>query len=353
MRRESASLPARLDDVARERPDRTAVVCGDEIVSYGRLQAAADALAARLDLAGARRGDVVAVASSRSPATIAALLAAWRIGAAFMPVDPREPAARLASMLRQARPAAFVGKRDLEPRLPNGLPLVVAEETPRADARDGLGEEAAVTPGRSELAYVVYTSGSTGSPKGVAVTHGNLEHATSARLGAYRQPGVLALPLALTFDAALGTIVWTLAAGGMLVLPAEGSERDPARLRALIRGHAATHLVTVPTLYSAVLDADAASLGTLAVVIVGGEKTPAELVRTHATAVPGAALFTEYGPTETAHATIGRLDAGAPSGRIGSPIPGASLRLLADDLEPVAPGRVGEVFISGPGVSLG
>lgn len=341
-------------------------------LTYRQLEDRSDDLARHLCSLGVTRGSLVGLCVERSPEMIIALLAILKAGGAYVPLDPAYPEARLRYLLEDARLRWVLA--DGKSPTGGGPSLLPVEIIPLADALLA-GSRADAAPSLpapavcpEDAAYIIYTSGSTGRPKGVVVTHANLLHSTNARLSYYREPlSAFLLLSSFAFDSSVAGIFWTLCAGGTLVLPEPGAERDCFEINRLTAGHRVSHLLCLPSLYLRLLDHAAALRGSLRVAIVAGEPCPPAVVRRHFGTLPDTALYNEYGPTEaTVWSTVHRAEPGANAGvgagvgedpaasvPIGFPIPGATIRLLRTDSNEVPRGETGEIYIGGPGVAQG
>ncbi|MEV4643213.1 amino acid adenylation domain-containing protein, partial [Actinoplanes sp. NPDC049548] len=282
--------------------------------SYAELDEVSKRVAHELAARGVGRGDLVAVLMHRSADIVPVLLGVVKAGAAFVPVDPAYPAARVEFMLADA-----------------GVKLVVTEEVLAAPARTGVQLPSIDV---DDAAYVIYTSGSTGTPKGVVVTHrglGNLAAAQIERFGVTTRSRVLQLA-SWSFDAAVSELCMALLSGATLV---------PASYEALEGG---THATIPPSVLAAVEELPAS----LETVVVAGEACPSWLIRRWR----DRRLVNAYGPTEaTVCATMsGLLVDEAP---IGRPIANTRVYVLDEFLRPVPPGVVGELYIAGPGLARG
>ncbi len=352
---QTALLPRQVRDQARRSADAPAVIGGGEAWSWGELERTAGRIARELTRRGARPGDRVALYLDRSPWMIAGLLGCHWAGAAYVPLDPAYPSARNRDVLEDAEVAAVLSRSAVLDRLPaGGWPTIDVEALEDDGAVDG------TLPGlRPEHpAYLLYTSGSTGRPKGVVVTHGNLRASNGARprvYGAGSARRFLLLP-SIAFDSSVAGIFWTLAEGGVLVIPTDDEARDPRRLARLIVEKRVTSLLSVPSLYGHILEAGGEGLRGLETAIVAGESCPPRLVAEHFRVLPQTRLFNEYGPTEaTVWATvheIGPEDAHEPV-PVGRPIPGARVEVLDALGRRVPAGIPGEGWIAGPAVARG
>ncbi|HEX5760264.1 MAG TPA: amino acid adenylation domain-containing protein [Thermoanaerobaculia bacterium] len=335
------------------RPEATAVAWRGGELSYRELERDAVGLASHLARLGVGPDSVVGVCLPRGPEMVTGILGVLAAGGAYLPLDPAYPRERLAFMLVDSRAAVLVTDRTGARMLARpGLEVVEIGSPP---AEIGSPPRPRLLP--DHLAYVIYTSGSTGRPKGVAVAQRHLAHSIAARRAVYGEPvSAFLLLSSFAFDSSVAGLFWTLCDGGTLVLTAEGSPAEPRELIELIARHRVSHLLGLPSLYALLLRAAApGQLDSLRTVIVAGEPCPRELVESHYRALPGAALWNEYGPTEaTVWSSVARC-APAPGERvaIGRPIPNTRLYLLDEAGAPVPAGVPGELFVGGPGLARG
>ena len=339
-------------------PDVVAVTCGGVSLSYGGLEERANRLAHYLRGVGVGGESVVGLCLERGAGMVVAMLAVWKAGGAYLPLDPAYPAGRLAFMLADSHASVLVSRRGVAAGLAGELPAgrigvitlddpVVAAAVAAAPAGPPPG--AAVVAG--QLAYVIYTSGLTGTPKGVQVTHGgvvNLAVALRPVLGA--AAGVAVLQFAsFSFDAAALDVAVTLAAGATLVVATAAQRAGPALLAQLIRGTGVQAASVVPSLLAVLDPGDLAGVGTL---LLGAEPLTAPLASRWG---PGRRLVNTYGPTETTvMVTTGVVDPGAGQPPpIGSPVAGTRVHVLDRHLGPVPAGIAGDLLIGGAQVARG
>ncbi|MEV0696796.1 non-ribosomal peptide synthase/polyketide synthase [Saccharopolyspora sp. NPDC050389] len=352
-----STLPELFESQVAESPDATAVVCGDESVSYAELNARVNRLARCLIDRGAGPGCVVGLAVPRSVEMVVAVWAVLKAGAAYLPVDPGFPAERIGFVLADADPVLVVTTVEAEHVVPQGFSVLVVDDPGTEPVVAGLsdadlvgGDRVAV--GLDDAAYVLFTSGSSGWPKGVVVTHRNVCGFVAAvdpwlEVG----PGDRLLAVTtLSFDIAVVELLAPLLAGAAVVVAGGGAVGDPRALAALVADHAVTVMQATPALWQALLSEAPGMLHGLRV-LTGGEALPEHLaVRLRELACEVVNL---YGPTEaTVWSTAAEVDS---DGRvtIGHPLGNSRVYVLGPNLRPVLPGVTGELFIAGSGVARG
>jgi len=315
---------------ASRTPDRAALVSDDGGLTYAELIEAVDGLATWLRAAGVGPGSLVGVRRERGAELVVGLLGVLAAGAAYVPLDPADPEARLAHILRDAAPDVVL----TDPvRLPPAGP---------SSARAG----------PDELAYVIYTSGSTGTPKGVEVTRGALGNVLVSVGNALDMSteDVLVAVTTPAFDIAALELMLPLMRGARLVVPPHATIRDPRALRRLLADVGATVVQATPSMWAALLDAPGPPLR-LRAALCGGEALPPALAPRLREVADG--VHNMYGPTETTiWSTMTPVD-GSGDISIGSPVEHTGIMLLNDRLEPVPAGTSGEIYIAGAGLARG
>ncbi|MEU1014063.1 non-ribosomal peptide synthase/polyketide synthase [Streptomyces sp. NPDC005898] len=331
---------------AAQDPDALALVAGGERLDYATLNARANRLAHHLIARGAGPERLVALRLPRTADMIVAILAVWKSGAGYLPLDPALPEERVRFLLDDARPALVLD----EPAL-RAVPATTRDTDPTdADRRAPLTAD--------NTAYVIYTSGSTGRPKGVAVTHRAAAHLLAAhRAGFVAEAGGGPLRVALTasfsFDTSLEGVL-LMADGHPLHLVDETTRMDPAALVEYVVAHRVDFLDVTPSYLRQLLPA-----GLLTdprhhprVLMLGGEAVGPALWRELA-AHPDVTAHNFYGPTEcTVDALSCPID-GGDRPLVGRPLPGVRAYVLDGRLRPVPPGVGGELYLAGGQLARG
>ncbi|MFC5286424.1 amino acid adenylation domain-containing protein [Actinokineospora guangxiensis] len=341
------------DTIAGHPPDAIALSTEDGDVTYGELSARIDSLARALAARGAGPEKVVAVAVDRGVDAVVAVAAITRAGAAFLTLDTSQPAARLAGLVRSGGASLLVTADGTTVDLPIAAPPVLV-----GDTGDWPGDFPSPRP--DGLAYVSHTSGSTGEPSPVLIEHRGLDSylrfiAADYGLG----PHTVAVQMApMGYDASIRDTFAPLLAGGRLVLLPRSALLRPAEFGAAVARHGVdTILSTTPSFLSFLAGQPdpAALLGGMRLVVSSGESLRPFLSAGGRALVPGE-LVNQYGPTEaTMTSTRFRVpaDPELEVDIVGEPVGGVVVRVLGEDLEPVADGDVGEVYIGGAGVARG
>ena len=346
------TVPELVATQARQRPDKTAVVADREQLSYAELDEGSGRLAAYLTGQGAGPGTRVGVYLDRSADLLVTLLAVLRTGAAYVPLDPVYPAARISYMLADAAVALVVTQDSLARNVAGSAPRVLVLEECREQV--SACPMAPLAPGRNEadLAYVIYTSGSTGRPKGVQVGHGGLVNFLTSMA---REPGlspddVLLAVTTVCFDIAALELFGPLITGGTVHIAPAGTAGDGPALRALADRVRPTVLQATPVTWKALLDAGWAG-DTGLTVLCGGEALPRDLAA--ALHERSKAVWNLYGPTETTiWSTAWRVQPDEPVS-IGTPVANTSCHVTDSRGRLIPVGFPGELYIGGAGVAAG
>ncbi|WP_306359970.1 non-ribosomal peptide synthetase [Nocardia sp. CC227C] len=352
------TLAARFAAQTARSPEALALVGPGTRMTYARLHRDSNRLARTLIALGAGPEQLVALAIGPSPEQILALHAVVAAGAAYLPLDPEHPRARHARILDIARPVCVLTTREAGFEAPAGVRVIHIDELDLAGAPDTTVADAdRIAPLRPDnLAYVLFTSGSTGEPKGVGVTHAAVcAHLDwMRRLHPLDDTDAVVRKTALTFDVSAWEVLWPFTVGARLVI--DGTSGDPAELARVITDHDVTTVQFTPSTLTAHRRAVAAPLApSVRRVLLAGEALTPALAAALPAVAPGAHVDNLYGPTEatiavTRHA-IGEHDTAAVP--IGAPAWDVRARVLDACLRPVPTGLPGELYLGGATLARG
>ena len=339
------SVPVVFAAQAARTPEAVAVVCGAVSWTYRELEEASNRLAHLLVGRGVRPGGCVALLVERSAEAIVAMLAVLKTGAAYLPIDPGLPAARIGFMLADAAPLAAITTAGLAERLAGGDVVVIDIDDPVIATQPDTGLPA---PAPEDIAYLIYTSGTTGTPKGVAVTHRNLCHLVTSTPRSLPAAPVWTQCHSYAFDFSVWEIWAALLGGGRLVVVPDEVTASPEEFHAVLVAEQVNVLTQTPSAVAALSPAGLESVA----VLLGGEACPAEVVDRWA---PGRVVINAYGPTEiTVYASMSApLRPGTGAAPIGAPVSTQALFVLDGWLRPVPAGVIGELYVAGSGVACG
>ncbi|MCI3150428.1 amino acid adenylation domain-containing protein [Streptomyces sp. GB4-14] len=348
---------------ATAHPDRTAAIAADRTLTYGELDAHTNRLGRWLREHGALPGSLVGVVMEKGWEQVAATIGVLKSGAAYVPIDATVPAERLRLLMEKAGISLVLTQGRVEKRIawPDDT-IRLSVDGPGAEALDA----APLTPSPAcpdDLAYVIFTSGSTGTPKGVMIEHtGALNTCLdiNERFGITEDDRVLALS-ALNFDLSVYDIFGVLAAGGAIVLPEPGDQREPARWAQLVTEHDVTLWNSVPTLMEMftehALGEGLADTLPLRTVMMSGDWIPVTLPDRIRALLPDAAVWSLGGATEASIWSIlhpiSDVDPDWASIPYGTPMRSQQFHVLNDAMQPCPVWVPGQLYISGAGLARG
>ncbi len=335
---------------AQQQPDQIALVYQQQQLSYAELDLQANQLAQLLLSHGVAAQQRVGISLNRGPLQAVAWLAVLKAGAVFVPVDPDYPASRIAHILTDSATSLMLSESAVALTLPASCQRLDLDVLALDTVQDVVVSKPPCSGDLQQLIYLVYTSGTTGLPKGAQLHHlgvNRLLWQQIPQLGL--GPGCRVLQFAsFSFDAGLAEFFLALCSGATLYLYPPAVVRDPAALDEAVARDQLTHALLTPALLP-YLNVEAwRSVQTL---LIGGEACPDALARRWA---QDRCLLNSYGPTETSiYCTQGQLSPDFPRMQMGGSVAEAQLYVVDSALKPVPPGVPGELLIGGPGVGAG
>ncbi|WP_084525422.1 amino acid adenylation domain-containing protein [Nocardia vaccinii] len=351
---ETRLLPDILTEGARRNRRETAIASSGRSMTYGELDTKSSQLARHLITLGCGPDTVVAILLRRSSESVMATWAVAKCGAAFVQLSPDNPPKRIEHMIADSGASVAVTVDALADRLPSATRLVTLDDPATVSACDQADDGPIIDADRirplrsSNIAYLTYTSGSTGLPKGVQVTHAGLANLIADRAATYGVDSTSRVSYALSpsFDASLEQFLTCFANGSTLVVvPPEVTGGEP--LTRLLADEHVTHLTLTPAMLATV---DPNQAVDLKVVVVGGDVCAPHVIERWTRSL---SMYNEYGPTETTVTAVGAALRADRSHTVGGPIRGVSAMVLDRTLQPVPKGTAGELYLAGPGLARG
>jgi amino acid adenylation domain-containing protein/non-ribosomal peptide synthase protein (TIGR01720 family) len=357
-------IPAVFAAQVARAPEAVAISAGERSWTYREVDQAANRLAHVLAHDGVGPGQRVALLLERSAEAVVAMLAVSKTGAAYVPIDPSVPAARMEFVLTDAAPIAAITSAELRPRLDGHDVRVIDVQVLSDPAVDIQPTTALALPAPDDIAYLIYTSGTTGTPKGVAIPHCNVTRLLETLDADLELAGqVWSQCHSLAFDFSVWEIWGALLYGGRVVVVPDSVVRSPEELHALLVAEQVTVLSQTPSAFYALQTADTLQpeLGRelkLQAVVFGGEALEPQRLVPWLQAHPGfPRLINMYGITETTvHASFREIldgDIDSVVSPIGVPLAHLGFFVLDAWLQPVPAGVVGELYVAGAGAAYG
>lgn len=344
----SQTTPALIAGSIASHPESTAFTTPEGSLSYRELDRRSDSLATSLREKGIHSGDRVALLVDRTLDLPCSLLAIWKAGAAYLPLDPNNPAERLALILEDQQPIRALVSPKYRKILPSELDVIEFNE-----ALFARPASANTPPDPADAAYILYTSGSTGKPKGVVIPHGALANflLTMAETPGFPIGGKLLAVTTVSFDISGLELFLPLIRGGCVDLVSSATARDPAALRQRLESSDPELMQATPATWRMLIEAGWQGSSKLQI-LCGGEALDLALAeKLHPL---GSELWNMYGPTETTiWSTLWKVSETPRAITIGRPIANTSIHILSPDNRSVPPGVPGELLIGGEGLATG
>ncbi|MCY1078719.1 non-ribosomal peptide synthetase [Archangium lansingense] len=355
----NATIPEVFARQAAATPDAIAVEYGEQRLTYRQLDEASNRFAHVLRARGVGLDDRVAIAMDRSLELVISLVGILKAGGGYVPLDTAYPRERLVVMLQGAQAALLITTREQLARLPaEGLPTLLIEESAEELAKAPTTALPNIGLSAQNLAYIDFTSGSTGLPKGVCIEHrAVLRTVIDAQYAKMGPEYTYILMSPISFDASTLELWGPLLNGGKLaVFPAHSSPSDIQELGQVLKHHGVTHVFFTASLFAQLVDGNMEGMRSLKEIMAGGDVVSAPHARRAIEAL-GVPVIGSYGPTEmTVYISTHRMVNPAevpPAVPIGRPLPQTQVYLLDRYLQPVPPGTPGELYAAGDGMARG
>lgn len=341
------------EESIKKYPNEIALIYEDKKITYSELNNKVNILASILKSNGVKNSNVIGLMFYRSFEMIIAMLAVLKLGAAYLPLDPAYPKERIDYILKDSNCNFLLKSNDISFKNEDIRTLNVSEKYLKSNFKLKLKN----TSSPSDLAYIIYTSGSTGKPKGVLIKNSNIINTLLWRKELYKfntKTVVLQIP-SFSFDSSVEDIFTPLISGGKLVLLKQNNTNfNIPLMKELILKYKANNMLVVPSFYNVLLNELSENLKNFKHIIVAGEGFSSELVKKHFELLPNVELYNEYGPTENSVcSTFYKFSKDDTDVFIGKPINNCKCYVLDENLKVVPFDVKGELYVSGPGVSLG
>ena len=347
------------EEQVEKAPNRIAVSDRDTSLTYAELNAHANRLARALQRRGVKPEDNVAVLMRRSPNLVVAMLALFKCGGVYLPLDPHQPAARLAQIISDSKSSVVLATKEFGGRVEAPI-LFVEDLLAEPESEQNLSD----TIDPANLAYLIYTSGSTGAPKGAMLEHRGMFNHLDAKVVDLELSAsdVVAQTASQCFDVSVWQLHAALLTGGQIRIIADEAVKEPSQLLNELTRESVSVLEVVPSQLRAILTTidlnGVPDLHALRFLLVTGEALPPALCRQWLDLFPRTPLVNAYGPTEcsddvTHHFISNDTPLNADNTPIGRPIQNMQVYVLDSDLRPVPNGVTGEIYVGGIGVGRG
>lgn len=341
---------------AKTHPLNIAVIFNENRMTYAELDSISSDYAYRFKEIGLKKGDIIAISIFSSIDLIPLILGIWKAGGVYLPVDPNYPKKRIDLIRKTAKPKIWITSKELK----KGLNFSAKKVFLIDQQKDKPKKRKLPTISKSDFAYVMFTSGTTGDPKGIVVNHQGLAHAARAFKSLFPKRATALAAGSISFDPNLLTIVFCLANGNTICLydNREGVDiEDAEQIIKIIQANSISFILSTPTFYSKILESNSI-LPSLKNIVLCGEKIPRSIFTKHVKVAANAFLYNAYGPTEYAMgSTIAllfdpKLKKISPI-TIGKSFYKNKVYILNSRLEKTKVNEKGEIYVGGPGLAVG